>query len=81
VQTKISGGYWVSHELFNVGTWQESYKKSDIYFTYQPQSGGYSLSLWVKNLENTVVTDMAFSAYKRLINPPRTLGVNFSVGF
>ncbi len=79
--TKISGGFWNTHEKYLAGSYTDSYTMSDVYVTYADAAGKYSASLWVKNIENSVVTDYTMPIYRRVIMAPRTSGVTLSVKF
>jgi len=80
-QTKISEGFWNTYETYQVGSYTDAYTMSDFYLTYVNASGKYSTGLWVKNLENSVVTDYAYPLYRRIIMAPRTSGITFSAKF
>ncbi|GEM_PF-1289076 len=81
IQTKISTGYWATHEQYVPGCWQGHYRTSDFYITYMDASGKYTATLWGKNLEKTAVTDYVFPQYRRQISEPRTTGITFSARF
>ncbi|MBN1626322.1 MAG: TonB-dependent receptor [Deltaproteobacteria bacterium] len=81
LQTKISSGYWSTHEKYLAGAWQGHYRTSDFYLTYMFPNGNYSATIWGKNLENTAVTDYVFPMYRMQISEPRTTGITFSARF
>ena len=81
IQTKLSSGYYATHEVYSPGAWADSYHMSDFYLTYGAPNGKYSAGLWAKNLENFDQTVRVMPAYRRSISSPRTYGVNFNINF
>lgn len=81
VRTKISTGYWTTHEKYMAGAYQGAYRTSDFYITYRDASGKYGISLWGKNMENEAITQYAFPQYRKFIGDPRTTGITFSARF
>ena len=79
--TKISAGFWNTHEIYLPGAWTDSYHMSDFYLTWTSADALYSISMWGKNLENSEVTDYVFPIYRRIIMEPRTTGITFSTRF
>ena len=79
--TKLSGGFWNTHEKFLAGSYTDSYMMSDFYLTYAASSGRYNVALWIKNLENAAVTDYVYPLYRRVLMEPRTSGITFNVKF
>ena len=67
------------------GTHQPSYTNSNGYLTYDGANGRWSLTGYVKNLENTPVLVNAQGGPAMLeaadIAPPRTFGVQLSAKF
>jgi iron complex outermembrane recepter protein len=80
-QTKLSTGFYNTIEQNLVGSHSDGYSMSDFYLAYASANGKYSTVLWVKNVENSVVTDYVFPLYRRIIMEPRTSGITFSVRF
>lgn len=81
IESKISDGYWATHEQYMTYGYQSSYHMTNLYLTYAFPSQKYSTGLWIKNLENEDVTVRAMPGYRRSIMAPRTYGVNFSAKF
>jgi len=81
IDTKISGGFWNTHEKYLAGSYTDSYMMSDLYLTYGAASGKYTVALWVKNLENAAVTDYVYPLYRRTLMDPRTSGITLNVKF
>jgi len=79
--TKISAGFWNTHEIYLPGSWTGSYHMSDFYLTWSSADSMYSISFWGKNVENSEVTDYVFPLYRRIIMEPRTTGITFSTRF
>lgn len=80
-QTKISDGFYNTHETYLAGSYTEAYMMSDFYLAHTSPSGQYTTTLWVKNLENADVTDYVFPMYRRILMEPRTAGITFSARF
>lgn len=79
IQTKFQTASNFSFYNFN-DTRQGAYTMSDAYLTYKPGSGNWSVTAYVKNLENsTVLSDAEESqyavAYVYEYYPPRTYGL------
>jgi len=79
--TKISGGFWNTHEKYLPGSYTDSYMMSDLYITYGAASGRYTIALWIKNVENVAVTDYVYPMYRRALMEPRTSGITFNVKY
>jgi iron complex outermembrane recepter protein len=85
VQTRISDGYPVSLDnslpggTFN--SQQGSFNKTDLRLSYAPASDRWSVSLWLKNLENSAQTTQALPFGRVQITDPRTFGANLSYKF
>ncbi|MFT3975765.1 MAG: TonB-dependent receptor [Sphingomonas bacterium] len=65
-------------------TRQNAYSRTDLMLTYKPKSQRFSISGWVRNIENravkTSVTDIpGYETY--ILAPPRTAGATVSVDF
>jgi len=80
-QSKISQGFDNTHETYLAGSHTDSYSMSDFYLTYTSASGNYSASFWIKNIENSVVTDYVFPMYRRILMEPRTSGITLNFRF
>jgi iron complex outermembrane recepter protein len=80
-QTKLSTGFYNTIEQNLVGSYSDGYTMSNFFLTYVSANSKYSAVLWVKNVENSVVTDYVFPLYRRIIMEPRTSGITFSIRF
>tara|TARA_Y100000782_G_C10184908_1_gene265888 strand:+ start:1691 stop:4135 length:2445 start_codon:yes stop_codon:yes gene_type:complete len=76
INSKISAGYYVTPEQYLPGAYQDSYTRTNASLRYGPASHKWSVGLWVKNIENEAQTTYVYPAYRRLINAPRTYGLN-----
>lgn len=81
IYSKISAGFWNTHEKYLAGAWTGSYHMSDFYLTWTSADALYSVALWGKNVENAEVTDYVMPLYRRVIMEPRTTGITFSARF
>ena len=78
---RLTKGYWVTPQITMDHDWQGGYHRTDAHISYQPLNGRWSLTLWVKNVENKAVATMVFPLDRILITDPRTFGLNASVNF
>jgi iron complex outermembrane receptor protein len=81
LRTKVTAGYWNTHEKYLAGSYTEGFRQSQFFITYADASGKYNVSLWCKNLENKAITNYAFPRYRKFIGEPRTTGLTFSAKF
>jgi len=89
INSRYESGFWGDF-LHSPGIYQESYTKTNITLTYHATNGGWSLGLWVKNLEDQAVQAAAAPANTRGTDPgpgavfleaPRTFGARFTALF
>ena len=79
INSKVSDSYFASHELFMPGGLQEAYSRTNVNINYTINQ--LSFGLFVNNLENGDQVLFPFPAYRRIIAPPRHLGVTAGVNF
>jgi iron complex outermembrane recepter protein len=82
VQSHVQSGYWGVYD-HPAGARQDAYTKTDLTLTYTRPNKGWSVGLWVKNVENTAVFQAAAAGGQpgpasSFIAPPRTFGVTLS---
>jgi len=80
-QSKVSTAYYVTQEQYLPGARQAGYSRTDASLRYDPADDKWSLSLWVKNLENKAQTSYIFPAYRRFVAAPRTFGISAEYRF
>lgn len=85
--TYISSKYWGTF-VHAPNTFQGAYSKTDLTLTFNPASRNWSVSAWVRNLENTdVQASVSASGYPApyegvtYLEPPRTAGVRLQFHF
>lgn len=86
VRTHFSSSYWLDVDY--VPTERVSgYTRSDIDFTYRPAAGKWSVSAYVRNIENGAVYSggvehpFVSGVTMATILPPRTFGGRFTINF
>lgn len=79
VNSKISDSYFASHELYMPGGLQEAYTRTNLNINYQINK--VNVGLFINNLENDVQTLFPFPAYRRIVAPPRHLGLFVGLNF
>jgi iron complex outermembrane receptor protein len=86
INAHLSSGYWIAIDYIPSER-ASGYSRSDFDLTYRPQSGAWSLSGYVHNLENAAVytggSEHPFVSGLTLatIMPPRTFGARFTLDF
>ena len=84
IETHLETGSWVTFQ-HSASTYQSSYSNSNAYLTYETLGGKWSVTAYVKNLENAAIITNAQNGPAGLmtgdIAPPRTYGVQVSDKF
>jgi iron complex outermembrane receptor protein len=85
VETRYEDEFWGTFAQ-NRGTFQRDYFKTDASLTYYAADDAWSAGLWIKNIEDVAViaatTTGQYGPYgNAFIEPPRTYGVRFTLGF
>ena len=84
IDTHLETASWVAFQE-SPGTHQPGHSVSDIHLTYDPIDGRWSISGYIRNLENTPVLANAQGGPAGLqaadIGPPRTYGVQITAHF
>jgi iron complex outermembrane receptor protein len=87
VATYISSSYWGTFD-HSAGARQGSYTKTDASLYYRAPNDRWRVGAWIKNIEDEpVATAPAAAGYAApfaaatFLEPPRTYGVTFGVGF
>jgi outer membrane receptor protein involved in Fe transport len=57
---------------------QAAFHKTDLRLNYAPDSDKWSVSLWLKNLENKAQTTQVLPFGRVQVTDPRTFGLNLS---
>lgn len=78
---RYSTGYYTTPEQYLPGAYQDSYTRSNADLRYTPNTHRWNVGIWAQNLENGQQTTYVFPAYRKLVTPPCTIGVNFEVKF
>lgn len=79
INSKISDSYYASHELFMPGGLQDGYTRTNLNIGYRINN--LNFGLFVNNLENDDQVLFPFPAYRRLIAPPRHMGLSAGINF
>ena len=83
VNSRLSSSYWasVSNRASRPDSFQKGFTRSDASLVYD-SGKTWSLSLWVKNIENKAQVQFGdFPLNRNVINFPRTYGTNLSLNF
>ncbi|MFT3907528.1 MAG: TonB-dependent receptor [Steroidobacteraceae bacterium] len=81
--TKLSSSYWASITTRDNGySFQKAYTRSDASVTFNSSGDRWSLSGWVKNIEDKAQLQYGeYPLYRAVVNSPRTFGVNASIAY
>ena len=85
VDSRYESSFWGTFNHAR-GTQQKSYIKSDASLTYYAASGGWSVGVWIRNIEDEAVlaatTTGQFGPYAdAFLEPPRTYGIRLQMEF
>ena len=81
INTYLSTGFYVTPEQYLPGAYQDNYTRSGLSVGFVAKNKKWSIKAWMQNLENKAQTTYVFPVYRRLVTPPRTIGVNLEYNF
>ncbi len=81
ITTRYVSGYFATSEVYLPGAEQDAFTRSDAQLRYEPAGGAWSISGFVRNIEDDAQTTYVFPAYRRFVSQPRTYGVTVDVNF